>query len=197
MLVIGLTGNFGTGKSTVGKILSEMGAVHIDADALSRSLLDQNTQSYNELVAAFGKGILDSDNNINRRKLGDIALKSSENSCKINAIMHHRIEKIIQEHLEHYRNQNQKVVIIEAALLFPSNIPDLCNYIWVTVAPVSVITNRLVNNRSYSRKEIEERLRQQMSQDELMKKADAVIDTNCSMEELIRKITDLWNKVVL
>jgi dephospho-CoA kinase len=197
MIVIGLTGNFGTGKTTVGIMLHDLGAIHFNADEMSRELLNKRTDSYQELIAAFGKGILDNNGEIDRRKLGEVALENSEGSKKINSIMHPRLEKIIIEKLARYRDQNQPSAVIEAALLFSGNLPAFCDYIWVTVAPESVITERLTKNRGYSEQEVSGRLKQQMSQEELRKKANVVIDTNCTLDELKIRVSDAYHRLLI
>jgi dephospho-CoA kinase len=196
MIVIGLTGNFGTGKTTVSHILEELGASVINADELSRLFLQPDTDSYQELVDFFGSEILDANGEIDRRKLGEIAFNKPGGGQRINEIMHPRIYRKIKEILESYRLCDIKVVIIEAALFFADEkLVQLCDQRWIANAPRAVILERLKKYRGYREEEIIGRLGNQMPAKEMIKRADLVINTDCTMEELRKRVTELWHKV--
>lgn len=192
MLVIGLTGNFGTGKTTVCEVLSELGAAVIYADELSHELLHPGSQTYNELVTAFGNGILTADKEIDRQKLAELAFQNSNTQARLNTVMHPRLHKIVQEMIEGYREVGGKVVVLEAALLIEAGWKPLVDRVWVTVAPEAVIVDRLKYQRGFEEEQILARLHTQMPSEEKVKHADVVINTDCTREELKAKVTELW-----
>lgn len=196
MIVIGLTGNIGTGKSTVRTILEELGAITIDADKLGHELLYESKTIYDELIKEFGKNILDKDNKIDRKKLSDVAFSSKDAQSRLNRIMHSTIDMEVRRRIEQYRNRGDEVVVLEAALLFEAKMNPPIDITWVTVAPRNVILNRLKARQEISEEEILARLEKQMPAEEKIKYADVVIDTNCSMEELREKVIALWQSLV-
>jgi len=194
MLVIGLTGNFGTGKTTVSQSLAELGAIIIDADRLGHELLQPHSQAYQEVVAAFGKAILRPNREIDRDKLGQLVFADATALAQLNRIMHPRMYKLAQERIEQYRKQGTTVAVLEAALLIEAGWTPLVDQVWVTVAPDHAIVNRLKNQRGLAEGQILVRLRSQMSPEEKTKRADAVIDTDCPLNDLKTKVTNLWQK---
>ena len=195
MLVIGVTGNFGTGKTTVCRILAELGAVVINADELGHRLLEGDKQVRDKLVAMFGTGILNPDKMIDHKKLAEAVFGSSDNQAKLNDIMHPGIYKMVQQEIEKCRQSGCSVVVLEAALLIEAGWEKLVDRIWVTVASPSTIIERLKSQRGFTEEEIVGRLSAQMSPDEKVKHADVVINTDRSRKELNRKIVELWRRL--
>jgi dephospho-CoA kinase len=195
MLVIGLTGNFGTGKTTVSQSLAELGAIIIDADKLGHELLQPHSQAYQEVVAAFGKAILRPNREIDRDKLGQLVFADATALAQLNRIMHPKMYKIAQERIEQYRQQGTKVAILEAALLIEAGWTPLVDQVWVTVAPDHAIVNRLKNQRGLTEGQILARLRSQMSPVEKTKRADVVIDTDCELAQLKAQVAGLWQNL--
>ena len=195
MVVIGLTGNLGTGKTEVAQMLAELGAVIINADELGHDLLQHHTQAYTKILTAFGKSILKHNGEIDRKKLGRIVFADAEALNKLNRIMHPRIYEIVIQKIEEYRRAGTGVVVLEAALLIEAGWRPLLDQLWVTTAPKSTIVRRLKKSRGLSKEHILTRLRAQMSQEEKARQADIVIDTDCFMDELKARVTELWKKL--
>jgi len=195
MLVIGITGNFGTGKTTVSQMLAELGAVLINADELGHELYQPNSPAYREVVAAFGKSILKPDGEIDRHKLGQLVFDDATALTRLNQITHPRIYKIVQQKIEEYRQHGVKVVALEAALLIEAGWTPLVNQVWVTTAPEATIIKRLKSSRGLTEEQIQTRLRSQMPQEEKAKQADVVINTDCPMDDLRTKVAELWHSL--
>jgi dephospho-CoA kinase len=195
MLVIGLTGNLGTGKTEIAQILAELGAVVINADELGHELLQLSTRAYTEIVAAFGKSIVKHNGEIDRKKLGQLVFDDPAALNKLNRIMHPRIYEIVRQKIGEYRQSGAGVVVLEAALLIEAGWKPLLDQVWVTTAPEATILERLKKARGLSQEQILARLKAQMPQKEKMKQADLVINTDCSIDQLRAGITELWNKL--
>jgi dephospho-CoA kinase len=195
MLVIGITGNLGTGKTTVSQMLAELGAVLINADELGHEVLQPDTQAYKEVLAAFGKSILKPNDEIDRSKLGKLVFDDNTALARLNQITHPRIYEIAEQKIEEQRQAGTRVVALEAALLIEAGWTTLVDQLWVTTAPEATIVKRLKSSRGLSEKQVLARLHTQMPQEEKAKQADAVIDTDCSMDELRARVTELWHRL--
>jgi len=198
MKVVGLTGGIGSGKSTVSGFLKELGAVVIDADRVGHEVFKLDTEAWQEVVAAFGKEILAPDGEIDRRKLGKIVFDDYEALARLNQIMHPRIYALVKALIEEYRQQGVRVVVIEAPVLLEAGRPSLVDEVdevWVTVAPESTVLKRLEKKVGLSELESMARIRSQLPPEEKIKKADVVIDTDCSLDELKSRVKKLWQKL--
>ena len=200
MLVIGLTGNFGTGKTTVSQMLAELGTVIIDADKLGHELLQPDTETYGEIVSAFGRSVLKPNGDIDRNKLGKLVFTDAAALSKLNRIIHPRIYELAKQKIEEYRKSGAKVIVLEATLLIEeadwTPLVDLVDQVWATTAPEATIVRRLKSQRGLKEEQVLARLQAQMPSEEKAKRADVVIDTDCSLDELRTEVTDLWHNLL-
>ena len=201
MKVIGLTGGIASGKSTVSQFLEELGAVIIDADKVGHEAFESDTESFGEVVDAFGKEILTPDGEIDRQKLGRVVFSDPKALAKLNNIVHPRIYDLVKSRLEDYRRRGVKVVVLEMPLLVEvplsmkagqPTLSDELDEVWVTVAPEAVVLQRLGKKAGLSEPEARARIRSQLPSEERLKHADVVINTDCGLDELKARVAKLW-----
>ena len=195
MIVIGLTGGILSGKSTISKMLSERGAVIIDADKVGHEAYIPHTQVWQEVTDAFGKEILAENEEIDRKKLGEIVFKDPQALARLNGIMHPRMHDMLRERVEKLQSANSNVIVIEAAILIEAKWTDLVDEVWVVIAPEEAVIQRLQNRSGLSEEQARARIRSQLSNDERASHADIVIDTNCTLAEVEDKVGILWEKL--
>jgi dephospho-CoA kinase len=193
MQVIGLTGNIGTGKSTVGVMLGKLGARVIDADKVAHRLLEKGNPAVSELVALFGPGILGPAGDIDRGKLAQRVFDDAEMVGKLNSVIHPLLYHAIKAEVEQARKDRVEVLVIESPLLFEVDWSlSLLDEVWMTNCPVDSIVRRLTRERGMSEKAILSRLAVQIGGYDKEKKANEVIDTNCTKKELQARVLELW-----
>ena len=191
MRVIGLTGGIGSGKSTVARLLSEMGAEIIDADEIGHEVLESESQARGQVLAAFGHSILGADGSIDRRKLGKLVFSDRAALSRLNRIMHPRIFRLVKARLEQYRQQDADLVVIEAPLLIEAGWVTIVDRVWVITADRDIILARL-EKAGVPREEAMARIRSQLPDKERLKRADVTINNDYGLEELKQKIANLW-----
>ncbi len=196
MKVIGLTGGIGTGKSTVAGFLRELGAAYMDLDRTGHEVYRQGTAAYKQLVLAFGNGILDDSRKIDRAKLGAIVFNDRKALQKLNGIIHPAIDAVVKERLAGFKKAGVKVAVMEAAAMLESERTWLVDEVWITMAPVTAVLERLRKRSGYSEEEALSRIRSQMSDEERRRRADVIIETDCSLEELRQRVAREWEKLL-
>ena len=175
MFVIGLTGGIGTGKTQVSKFLQARGAVVINADLVGHEAYLPHTETWREVVSAFGEDILDDQERIDRRKLGTVVFSDPAHLQRLNSIVHPRIYAMIRDRIESLRDDGVEVVVVEAALLIEAKWTPLADEVWVVTAPQEDTLSRL-SGRGMSREQALARIESQMPQDERVTHADLVIE---------------------
>ena len=195
MKVIGLTGGIGSGKSTVSRFLGEMGAVVLDADKVGHQAYQPGTETWKELVAAFGEDIVAPDSTIDRRKLGAIVFADPEELVRLNRIVHPRMFDMMKARIEEYRGQGTEVVVLEAAILLEANWTSLVDEVWVTVASESTVVQRTRERTGLPEEQIKARIRSQLSNEERSQQAKVVINNDGDLEELRVKMEELWREL--
>lgn len=201
MIVIGLTGSIGSGKSTVSHKLKELGAVVIDADLVARAVVEPGAPALYEIVQSFGKGILREDGTLDRRKLGAVVFADPAARARLNGITHPRIKEAIDREVEKYRSMpgaEGAVLVIEAPLLLETGLNRNLDEIWVVRVDEDVEVKRLVERDKISPAEARQRLAAQLPQAEKLKAATRVIDNSgsraCTEEQVALQWEGLLHK---
>ena len=190
MLVLGLTGNIGCGKSSVSTIFMENNIKVADADIVARQIFDDKNL-LNEVFSTFGESIKNQDGSLNRRALGNIVFNDDEKLILLNNLTHPKIKQKILSKVEEYKNQGEKIVVIDAALLIEDDyIPYIQKLILITCRK-EIQINRIIARDNCTKEEAISRINSQMSQEEKVKFADYIIDNSNSFEELQKKVLEL------
>jgi len=197
MKVIGLTGNIACGKSLVALMFEKLGAKVIDVDDIARKVVEPNEPAWNEIVDTFGRDILNPNDTINRKALGNIIFNDVLKRKKLNDITHPKIIDSAREAVEKYRNENVEVVIIEAALIVEKGgINNLLDKLIVVTSDQESQIKRLLERNELSREEALSRINSQMPGSEKVKYADYIIDNSGTQEETQKQVNNLWSKLV-
>ncbi len=194
MKIIGLTGGIGSGKTTVAGFLAELGAIVLDADKIGHDVLENDAQTHNSIVETFGEQVLDAEGGIDRKKLADIVFNSRELLVRLNLITHPPIYRIMQGLIDENRQQGTEILIIDAPLLIEAGLATRVDELWVTIAPPEVIIARL-EKKGMTHEDIQTRMQIQMIPEERIKLANLIINTDVSLEDLKKTISDLWQKI--
>ena len=198
MILVGLTGGVATGKSTVAAMLKECGAVVIDADLLAREVVTPGKPAWKEIVAAFGKSVLNSDGTLNRHALGAIVFRHPAKRLVLERMIHPRVARE-QKRLtrEAARNNPNAVVIYDVPLLFEAGIDKRVNTTLVVTADRETQIARLKSRNGLSRAEAIRRIKSQMPLSKKIRLADHVIDGTLPLSQLRKQTAHLFKQLTM
>jgi len=191
--VIGLTGNIGTGKSVVRRMLEHLGAYGIDADALAHRAIAKGAPGYQQVVQMFGRWVLAADGQIDRARLGKVVFSDPQALAELEKIIHPLVDQAIDILV---RRSTQPVVVIEAIKLLEVGLGKKCDSIWVTYAPAQEQAARLVRNRRMSEADARRRIEAQTPQEQKIAAATVVIKNTGTFENTWRQVQAAWQKLV-
>ena len=192
--VIGLTGNIATGKSVVRKMLEHLGAFGIDADSLAHRAIAPGSLGYQPVIETFGNWILDSDNKIDRSRLGSLVFAKTEALSRLEAILHPLVGQAIDQLICRAR---QKVIVVEAIKLLESSLAAKCDTVWVSYSPPELQLARLRQKRNMTESLARQRIAAQPPQEEKLKSAQVVIRNEKSFEAIWQQVNLAWEKLAL
>ncbi|MDR5657949.1 dephospho-CoA kinase [Serpentinicella sp. ANB-PHB4] len=195
--VIGLTGSVASGKSTVSSILSQLGAIIIDADKVARKIVNKGEPALQQIINTFGSDIVDEQGELKRKKLGNIVFNSKDELEKLNQITHPKIIEEIQNEINWYKHRHiDSVIIIDAALLIELNMHTIVDETWVVYVPLETQIQRLVNRDDIRKEDALRRIDTQMTNQSKLQYADKVINNVGSIEELEDEVRQCWDSVM-
>lgn len=196
MQVLGVTGTIGSGKSTVCKMLAELGCPVIDADLEAHRSYGKGTRAYRDIVAAFGAGILDSRGRIDRAVLGSIVFGSSEALTRLNAIVHPATRRRIERALRRLQAAGHRWAAVEATLLIEANWLHMVDRLWVVAAPDLSVISRLHRDRGQDEHHVRSRMAVQMTPGRMMEFADDIIYNDGDIVALRARVESLWSALI-
>lgn len=192
MLLVGLTGNIGSGKSTVDQLLSERGATIIDADVLARRAVEIGTPGYRAIVERWGTSILGPDGTLDRGALRRIVFSDQAELEQLNTLVHPEVERMRAALVEAARLRGDKLVVCDVPLLFERKMTDLFDRIVLVDAPRPVRLERLVRERGLKETEAMDMIVAQMPAELKRARADYVIDNIGTLTELDARVAEVW-----
>jgi dephospho-CoA kinase len=192
MLLVGLTGNIGSGKSTVDQLLSERGATIIDADVLSRRAVEIGTPAYRSIVERWGTSILGPDGMLDRGALRRIVFSEPAELEQLNTLVHPEVERMRAELVEAARLRGDKLVVCDVPLLFERKMTDLFDRIVLVDAPRPVRLERLVRERGLRETEAMDMIVAQMPAELKRARADFIIDNIGTLTQLDARVAEVW-----
>ena len=188
-LIIGVTGSIATGKSTACRVLSEMGAVHCDADRLVHRLYDPGTDAFDRIVGIFGEGIVGADGFIDRRNLGARVFGNPEQMNKLTTAIGSIADAVKAVIDEWNRSMSSKeVAVLEAVNLVEAGYGQWCHQVWLFACDESIARRRLAERNQYSDEEVEQRLASQRPWQDRDPAADLVMFNNGSEDQFVSEI---------
>lgn len=197
MLKVGLTGGIGSGKSTVSKMLAELGAYIFDADTEAKKILADNSAVQNELIAEFGTDILNPEDTIDRAKLARIAFQDEDHQLRLNAIIH----PFVSDKFDHTFDKvtaagKHSMLILDAALIYEAGLDPHMDYVIVVSSSMGLRIARALKRGTLSREQVLRRMDLQWTDEEKTSMADYVIRNNSTEEELEKQVQEVYNQLV-
>ncbi len=196
MLIIGLTGGIGSGKTTVSNLFESLGVPIIDTDVIARELVDNDLSVLAEITDAFGKTILDKNGLLDRNKLAKIVFNQKQKKQQLEKILHPKIRIEVEKAIKVCREKlnRPRYIIVVIPLLFETNFHQLIDKILVVVANEENKIKRIIQRDGRSPEDILSIIKSQVSDSKRISEADDIIENNCDIKELEGKIQELHHK---
>lgn len=192
--IIGLTGGIGCGKSEAAAYLKSLGAVHVDADAISRELTVNDPEVLNLIREQFGDEVFSSDGTLNRAALAGIVFESEPHRRALEKILHPRIQSRAWSEIEQAGESGARVVVLDVPLLFETGMDVLCDETWSVTASEETQLARVMA-RGLTLEQAQARIRSQMPADERNARAARVINTERSIERTRAELNGLYQQI--
>ena len=196
MLLVGLTGNIASGKSTVAQLFSERGATIIDADVLARRAVERGSNAFEAIVRRWGTSILSPDGHLDRAALRRVVFGNPKELESLNEIVHPEVERLRELRISEARGRGDRVVVCDIPLLFEKKMVDRFDRIVLVDAPRPLRLERLVDDRGLRETEAMDMIAAQMPAELKRARADFVIDNATTLTELERRVDDVWASLV-
>ncbi|HJU70088.1 MAG TPA: dephospho-CoA kinase [Gemmatimonadaceae bacterium] len=192
MLLVGLTGNIASGKSTVARLFGRWGATVIDADVLARQAVNVGTPAYHAIVERWGEGVTAPDGLIDRRELRQRVFSDSEQLEALNAIVHPEVQRLRDQLVDDARRRGDRIVVCDIPLLFERRLAEQFDRIVLVDAPRPIRMDRLVRDRGLETTEAMKMIASQMPAELKRARADYLIDNTSTQQELELRTREVW-----
>ena len=195
MKLVGLTGGIASGKSTVAAILRRLGAAIINADELSREVVQPEQEAWNEIIKTFGPDILQEDKTLDRRKLRKIIFDNPEARRKLEVIIHPRVRALAERRISELAAAGSSVIVYEVPLLFEAQIHLWLRPVILVACDLETQKKRLLERDHLTELEAQQHLDAQMSLEEKRKLADYLIENDGTLEKLEQDVRAVLQKI--
>ena len=190
MLLVGLTGGIGSGKSTVSRLLAEHGAVVLDADAFAREAVGTGTEGLDRVVQRFGSDVLGPDGGLDRSKLAAIVFADEGARRDLESIVHPFVRLAIADGITENASSDRVVVLVNPLLIEMGTHRDCDVVIVVSAEPDTQVARSVASGMDEA--DVRARMAEQLPLDERARHADVVLDNEGTIEELARRVDELW-----
>lgn len=196
IFIIGVTGGFGTGKTTVANIFKKLGAKVIDADRIAHRLLFKKSAVYNKTVAEFGCRILNKDETIDRKRLSRIVFNDARKLRAYLKIIHPEIKRIIKREIKQASDGTKaRVIVLDAPLLIEAGLAKAVNKLLVVKAKRDIQICRLKNKFALNKSDILKRIKFQLPLSKKIKMANFIIDNSRTVKDTEKQVRKIWREV--
>ncbi|MGQ0537478.1 MAG: dephospho-CoA kinase [Gemmatimonadaceae bacterium] len=196
MLVVALTGNIASGKSTVARLLSERGATIIDADVLARRAVDPGSAAHTAIVARWGRDVLAPDGTVEREALRRIVFRDPVELETLNAIVHPHVRAMRDASVAQARARGDRIVVCDIPLLFERGLADEFDRIVLVDAPREVRLERLVRERKLSQEDAMDMITAQIPSELKRARADYVVENVFTLQALSERVDEIWGELL-
>lgn len=193
MLVVGLTGGIGAGKSTVAELFARLGALVIDADQLARMAIERGSDGFADVMLRFGEDVI-VNGDIDRKKLAEIVFSDEQARKDLEAIIHPRVQALFAEAVADLDHDD--ILIYEIPLLVETGAAEKFDYIITVESEIELRKSRLLKKGLYI-SQIEKRMASQASEEARTAVADSVIRNDGDEDSLLRQVENLWESVLV
>ena len=195
-LLLGVTGSIATGKTTVAKMLEELGAPAIDFDVLSRVVVEPDKPAWRDIVSFFGEQVLLEDRTLDREKLRDVVFRDLEKKKKLESFIHPRIGEEFFKRVQQFVSQDPNAIIqVVVPLLIETNMHALFHNLLMVYTPEEEQKRRLIERDDMTEEMAMNMIRSQLSVEEKKGYCDLLIDNSGSLEDTRRQVEELWDKL--
>lgn len=192
MLVIGLTGGIGTGKSETARLLGSLGAVIVDADVLSHEVYAPGTAVLEQILLEFGEDLLLNDGSLDRRKLAGIVFENLPALDRLQRIVHPPTKDAVRLRLQHISETDAQVAVVVAPMMVEAGWVDMVHEVWVVTASERNVIERVCRRDGLTESKVRSRIAAQLSQEDRLAYADIVIDNEHGFNELRDRVCTAW-----
>ncbi|WP_130734529.1 dephospho-CoA kinase [Flavobacterium sp. J27] len=187
--IIGLTGGIGSGKSTVAKYIASKGVPVYIADDEAKIIMS-NDKVIHEIQSLFEENVILENGQLDRKKIGTIVFQNPDLLKKLNGIVHPKVKEHFDNWLAKYKDAS--FVVKEVAILFETGGEKACDKVILVTAPEDVKIQRIIKRDAISKEEIIKRMKNQLSDEEKLKKSDFVV-TNVKLNDTFKKVDEILN----
>lgn len=195
MIVIGLTGGIGTGKTEVTLVLRELGAVVFESDKLAHSSYEPGSEAHGQIVSCFGEEILSDSGFVDRKALGKIVFADSARRRELEEIVWPATRKLTLALLKEEENRGTEIVVVEVPKLFESGWDKLADAVWTVESPRGEINKRVEDRSGMNESEVDARVAAQLTPEQRIEKADVTIMNDGTLEDLRTQIPRIWDSI--
>ncbi|HUL84102.1 MAG TPA: dephospho-CoA kinase [Actinomycetota bacterium] len=195
MLLLGLTGGLGSGKSTVAEMLHARGAVVLDADAFAREAVVGGSEGFRRVVQRFGAGVVGADGELDRAKLASIVFADRPSLADLEAIVHPEVRRLMADGIQENLDTDRVVVLVNPLLIEMGTHRDCDVVVVVSVAPETQVARSVA--RGMAEDDVRARIAAQLPLEERSRAADVLLDNEGSLEDLEREVDVLWRELMV